>query len=226
MKLSFQASSFFLSLVAAQSAIIERQNNVEFDTISGFGPGAIPATGENWADFALFAAAGRNPNISTSVNFSYADNEEWIWRVNITQVSLDDFPNTSEEGLVATNLQFDLQWPGDGTLQSYLDSREGTGSADPALSEEPLCAGLWSWGVQANVSSRYSSNDNGSCTSVLGEQCAASVLAVMQEGQCGSGSSISGLAGCEDTLDIRKTGGGSTLGTLLLLIFNCMNSPC
>lgn len=206
---SFQASCIFLTLVTAES-VIRRQTNVAFDTTSGFGPGALPLTGEYEA---LFAAAGRTPNISTSVSFSYGSPaEEWIWRLNITDVSLDD-------DLVATNLQCDLQWPGGETLQSYLDDREGTGSGNPALNEEPLCAGTWSWAVQANISSLYSGDDNGSCTNILGEQCAASFLAAVEEGQCGSSqssSSLSGLAGCEDTFDVGKSGGGSAFGMLMI----------
>lgn len=72
----------------------------------------------------LLEQAGRNPNQTSSASFNFAPGNApgdsiWIWCVSVTDVAVPDaYYNAS--GLHVVNTQWDLQWPGGGSLQSFM----------------------------------------------------------------------------------------------------------
>lgn len=216
----------YLCLATATSVTPRQDANASPDaetgiSNSGIGAGFLSsAQGREEEDEqqALFATAGMNPNRSSSVTFKYGnpaglqDDTTWTWRVNITNVNLSPLNSTSTQDQFAANAQFDLQWPGGGSLEDYL---AGQGSSAGGQ-ESTLCASRWSYRYPANVTSRYSGTDNGNCSTVLGSQCAASLLGALRAGgPCAStfnASYADDLAGCEDTFNVVKRGPGATQG--------------
>ncbi|KAM3420028.1 hypothetical protein BST61_g3338 [Cercospora zeina] len=73
---------------------------------------------------------------------------------------------------------------------------------------DELCMSSSSYSLSANITSRLSSDDDGNCTNVLGEECYASLLAARQDsGPCAgpiNNTPWQNLARCEDTLNTEK----------------------
>lgn len=164
----------------------------------GGGPGPVP-------DAALFTAAGRHPNDTSSVTFQRPSGT-WTWRVNITDVSVPDNTTTSTVKNLTdprvVNVQWDLRWPGNGSLaDAILLDNNGRSMADP----EQLCVVMigGTWGP--NITSNYSASDNGDCSNVLGSQCAQSVMSHLggSVGTCPT-ADLSNLEGCNSTLSTSR----------------------
>lgn len=171
----------------------------------------LPVSGPFKAGFArsregliVLQDAGRSPNATSSITFKRTyDNsdEEWTWRVNTTEIAVpnrasdigDENANDSQDLLVA-NTQWQLDWPADEkvTLQELAERRNASIAFTALISNKP-----------SDITNRYSIDDNGDCTSLLGEECIESLAAAATSG----GSVIfSGLNGCEDTLDTNDGG--------------------
>ncbi|KAI5366577.1 hypothetical protein Slin14017_G042170 [Septoria linicola] len=187
-KILVLASSFYVAGQAAATTITSRQEGPSLfapSTLVGIGPGKVLNTqaGDENAQEEFFATAGHNLDLTTSVTFQYGtggtanDDNTWTWRVNIANVNLSPLTKTATyptfvKGKAATNLQFDLQWPGGGPLTSQLEHQafeSGFGNPLAPQTDTSLCASRLSYEMPANITSRSSASDNGNCSSVLGE---------------------------------------------------------
>ncbi|GIZ43918.1 hypothetical protein CKM354_000712700 [Cercospora kikuchii] len=191
-------------------------------SLMGIGPGGLGISVSNTSDQVLFASANQHPNLTTSASFSFGtkqnldDDTTWNWRVNITNVDVSPLSDRLAPGQHAANLAADLQWPGGGTFQSYLDRQQDKfGSPNPIVQMEELCLSSSSYSLPANITSRYSGDDDGNCTNVLGQECYASLLAARQDsGPCAgpiNNTRWQTLPGCEDAFNVRKIGGGPSI---------------
>jgi hypothetical protein len=149
----------------------------------------------------FFEHAGRTPNQTSSASFESFNGDQWSWTVNVTEAAVPyEFFNTS--GLHVVNTQWDLQWPGGGSLQSYMARKGSNGT---------VCFSGAQLTLPSNITDRYSGTGN--CSAVLGSECAASVLATFDCPGSGSLSLSESLAGCEDILiPQRFSDGGFDLG--------------
>lgn len=191
MHYSLAANSVYLT------AIINFANAQSFGPESvGGGPGYIGGTG---IDQEFFALSGRKPNDTTTALFQGPgigpDDHTWAWRVNITNIPLPDSGN-----MYATNTQYDLQWPGDGELNSYLDAEfdECTGGC----TRTPLCLVNMAIDLPSNITRRYFDGSRGNCSNVLGAECERSLRSALA-GDCG-GPGGGSLKGCSDSLDVGQ----------------------
>lgn len=190
------------------------------------GPGALPdSSGEEtiFQQRAVIGAASRNPNITSAVEFEYGSSTSgfsspWIWRINVTNVLVDglDDPyinDTSSEPQYAASVQWGLEWPGGGEVQDWVSAQYPGDNRSASMPERPLCIAAYSYRAPANLTSRYSSSDNGNCSSILGDQCYASFvrnIGATCENAFGAPGRI--LDGCEDSWNLRFFGGGGGIG--------------
>ena len=145
------------------------------------------------------------PNTTSSTTFpglGYNDTT-WTWQINITNARSPR--NTSIEDLAVT---WSLQWPGGNTLESWYSTYvKPYEISTPRAPNIPLCMNVWSLSMPSNVTKRYIASDNGNCSRVLGDRCAASLEDRMNLGYNGTNCNmpfLTSLDGCEDTLDVAS----------------------
>jgi hypothetical protein len=177
---------------------------------------SLPQSGVNKVGFPrtpegeqVFEDAGRQPNATSSVTFKRTferAEENWTWRINVTEVAvpnnLNDIGKESanySQGLRVAHTQWQLEWPGDEeTLQDYLARTNRSIRISEMISDKPR-----------NITDRYKDEDNGNCTSVLGDKCTRSLtLAASSSGSV----SFSSVKDCEDTLPINRGGLETNVG--------------
>lgn len=184
---------------------ISAYNNDDWPFIGALTPGGLSNS------TAALEAAGRHPNATSSVTFTRTDNntlETWAWSVNITDVPVPNQPDdlgmpsaNNSKGLHVINAQWQLQWPGDNNssenLQAFLALRN--------LSINVFAHRI---SLPSNITSKYTNQDNGNCSTILGDQCTQSLIQALVAGrQIG----YPGLKGCASTLDVR-TGNADGMG--------------
>lgn len=216
-------SVLFLPILqqAASASLLSARQFTEGPDIGINGFSSIPGNGDATpAQQALFASAGRSSNTSTEASFPFSldsPNENWTWRVNVTNVALPaDLSPNGLENYSAAYLQWDLQWSGGRNLKEYLGPATGQ---DPTA-RASLCIKAQSYPVPSNVTSRYSADDNGNCSSVLGNECATAVADALGKQNSCSGllAFAAGMAACQDSLGTGMSGGGGLqIGKLLHL---------
>ncbi|KAK7912204.1 hypothetical protein PG985_014685 [Apiospora marii] len=173
---------FLTALLSAQPALSERYMPVDYAGIYNLSSGVSNTTAS------LYAQAAANPNATRSVklhpfdwyqgnNPDYYQNIEWEWRVNVS-----DFAATNAQNgmpLVDPHVElttYDFSWSG------------GKNLSDQIRSEDPVCITVaMSRDWPANVTNRYAdgNTDDGSCDTVLGEECRR---AIEKQGMSGSSS--------------------------------------
>nr|POF13345.1 hypothetical protein CFP56_10492 [Quercus suber] len=174
----------------------------QFGTVGALSPGSLGDTPEAKE---LLAEYGRTPNATSQLTFNRSGEhmlETWGWRLNVTEVPVPNNPRlfgnasaNSSENLTVTNVQWQLDWPGDesDTLQSFLGQRNWT---------------LFSWNLRAvlplNITDHINSETKDNCSAILGAECAASLE---EQAAQGRDASFSDLAGCASTLDVGYQGG-------------------
>lgn len=164
----------------------------------------------------VFAAAGRNPNATSALEFNRTDFStpgSWIWRINITDVPLpNDFndlgrpsANASEDVRII-NTQYQLLWPGatqNMSLQQYLQTNNLT------VYVTSLAVSL-----SSSQTSKYNSMANGTCADILGDECTQSLMSATATMDQGFGTL--GLQGCANSLDKSQGIGGIGFGKFYL----------
>jgi len=180
MKITILASTYFAALVSANGFWTRQTSSNGVGAQALWEPGSFGSTPTS-EDEQLFTAAGRQPNDTSSATFNFApsnlsdSDSSWTWRVNISEVAVPD----SSDGLQVVNTQWDLQWPGAGSLQSFV-ARAGLNGSEGG----GLCLTVAEFDLLPNVTSRYSESDQGNCSAVLGDQCAEKLRAVYLNGDC------------------------------------------
>ena len=194
------ALSYILVSVSAGELLTRQQSNVNFAS-GGEGAG-IAGSIEPFGDQStqILEHAGRTPNKTSSASFNFFPNEQWTWNVNITDVAVPyEYFNTSD--LHVVNTQWDLRWPGGGSLQSYMD-RSGR--------NDTLCLSATHIMLPSNVTKHYTAPGN--CSDVLGSECAANLFASFSCIDPPSTAISESLKGCEDTLVGLGNAGTLALG--------------
>jgi hypothetical protein len=166
----------------------------------------------------VVADAGRQSNGTSSNDFTRTFNntpETWNWRINTTELAvpspIDDLgkPEANySQGLKVANIQWQLQWPGsdeDGSsFQSFLKARNATASFEAVIVNLP-----------DNITDGYKDEDNGSCKTILGEQCVQSLA-----------DDSSSREGCEHTLSVDiggiRSGGDFSKCIVILCCLMCL----
>jgi hypothetical protein len=166
----------------------------------------------------VVADAGRQSNGTSSIDFTRTFNntpETWNWRINTTELAvpspIDDLgkPEANySQGLKVANIQWQLQWPGsdeDGSsFQSFLKARNATASFEAVIVNLP-----------DNITDGYKDEDNGSCKTILGEQCVQSLA-----------DDSSSREGCEHTLSVDiggiRSGGDFSKCIVILCCLMCL----
>ena len=112
-----------------------------------------------------YTDAGRHPNATHEIQFTRPGVEgEWTWRVNVTDLPAED---NQTEPLV--NMQWDLQWPGGGSLQEFLGREQNETQED--CPECQTCVTAMMALLPHNITSKWQDDGSGDCTQVLGAQC-------------------------------------------------------
>jgi len=147
----------------------------------------------------IFERAGRTPNDTTSATFNFAPgnlsgDSTWTWRLNLTDFAVPE-EVYDKSGLRIVNSQWELQWPGGGSLNSFLD-RAGLGNG----TDQTICFTAVELLAPSNITTRYS--QPGNCSEVLGSKCTEKLLAEATSYGCALTPIFSGSAidECMDTL--------------------------
>ncbi|KAI5371072.1 hypothetical protein Slin14017_G019510 [Septoria linicola] len=174
------------------------------------GPGFGPDIPENLT----VLEANLSPNATRSVNFNVSAGsgndlyrEEWTWRVNVTKIPSEvlmvpsylESKNVTDPYII--NTVYDLQWPGGETLNAT--TADALGNSNPGLPNS-LCVSIVDlYGLPERVTNRYQESDNGDCSNVLGDACAAAirsgVRAPSANGRCQTPRAISDIPACKNT---------------------------
>lgn len=129
------------------------------------------------SQYDLFVSVSQSANTTRSVPIPGAPG--LIWRVNVSSVSVPDArpldsgePPLLDPQVVQT--VFDLQFPGQGSLNSYINQTE---DGPPRT----VCVTVFSpqmldYDLPLSVIDQYNEEDNGDCGNVLGEDCVAAFL--------------------------------------------------
>jgi hypothetical protein len=125
----------------------------------------------------LFENAGRQPNETRSASFeSFPGNVSaseadatWTWSVNITDVALPE--DIASSGQHEINEQWQLQWPGGNSLESFMN-RSGI-NGNPSVS---LCLSAGVFTLPSNVTSSIADADQGNCSAIFGSECAEQII--------------------------------------------------
>lgn len=210
MKLSLAAWIYLSTLVSAHNFWSRETNDLDQGAEGLWSPGSIgPNTTPQ--DTQTFISAGRQPNQTSSASFNFApgnlsdsDSSTWIWRVNISEPALPD----SQE-IYVVNSEWDLQWPGAGTLHSFVDRADLNGSNGGGL-----CMHVAEINLPSNITSRYAESDQGNCSTVLGAACLEALMNAPSSGGCAEPANLlSGdLPECMDTLALAQSGSTSNPG--------------
>lgn len=214
MKLTIATSLYLSSLVSANGLWARQSEPGEFGAVGRWAPGSFGSSNPS-QDEEIFEAAGRSPNMTSSATFKFAPGNfsqldgppSWTWRLNISQVA-----DPENEGQQVINTQWDLQWPGGGSLQSLARRADLNGSDGGGL-----CLALAELNLPSNITSRYSESDQGNCSMVLGEECAEKLRMMTLRGDCGDPPAVLGryIEECRDVLPAlqghsQSTGGQSS----------------
>lgn len=161
----------------------------------GGGPGIVRSATPGAA---IVAAAGRTPNATTNATWiaklGNGPIVQWTWRVNLTNVpvpnNVDDLgtpkANFSED-LRSANTQYELIWPSAaaGTNESLNEFLRASGT------------NISFNNVQLTLPSgaQFTSYANGSCRSILSDEC---IQGLKRNAQAGSGLLFRYIDGCEE----------------------------
>ncbi|KAK4168314.1 hypothetical protein QBC43DRAFT_296963 [Cladorrhinum sp. PSN259] len=169
MRLATTAAVLITSLLGSTTAY-------QYEPSVSCGGGACAGKDEN----VIAALEGRRPpNATRSLNFKpFAANEtEWTWRVNVTDLPLRS--SSSPASNRSVQISYDFSWPGGGNLTSAYHAR---------VAESPYClTTALTWGTPASLTSKYASlpeaaRDSGDCTPILGSSCIEAIEAVASAG--------------------------------------------
>lgn len=208
MKVIIAASAYFGTLVFANSIWTRQASGYGYDAY--FSPGSFSIS-TTPAEEQLFVNAGRQPNETSSAsfyfapgNFSNSDSDAtWTWRVNISEVAVPD-----DAGSRVVNTQWGLQWPGAGSLHSFVERAGLVGN-----NHSGLCLAIARFGLPSNITSRYSQSDAGNCSAVVGSECLERFRDAWLSSDCDEAAGFSNIPECMNTLafpqGMSESSGGS-----------------
>nr|POE47558.1 hypothetical protein CFP56_00889 [Quercus suber] len=167
---------------------------------------------------ALFLAGNQNPNATSSVTFdlfsdstSTTSSSQWTWRVNVSDISVPDatveFPGEDPpigDDPHVVNVVWDFEWSGpSGINQAVADGLNASSSSDGTTNTQLCLFGVRA-DLPANVTGKYSADDDGNCGSTLGSQCVGSILGdiLPNPNGCPLLPSFINLLGCEGSLGV------------------------